>query len=311
MHKLKKFQKLQTATKFLHLYKGEYDVEGLSLPYEIVSRKDEKEMFMGAALGHGVDAVCIVPFFENGDVLATKEFRYAINAYCLEFPAGLIEAGENPVDAAIRELKEETGLDTSRVLFCIPGGFSSAGMTDEKVAVVGLEVSGDFHDVYGKETIHSFRTTLQELWERVMQGGEECSSRMQCFLLGCQVVGNPDVLYNLWRHNEKNTGMPKPHVVRPAWVRDCADEPGTEKPDPFDEIARNLRDYSEGEIWSTGDEILCKTESAANAIADMLQTLYRVQGKEVSVNTGYYDLEEDKRNGEEDRCTGWWYVNIL
>lgn len=79
MYKLKKLWKLKTATKFLHLYKGEYDVEGLSLPYEIVSRKDEGEMFGGASLGHGTDAVCIIPFFENGDVLATKEFRYAVN----------------------------------------------------------------------------------------------------------------------------------------------------------------------------------------------------------------------------------------
>lgn len=186
MHKMVSFKEIKTNTKYLHLYKGEYDVDGLSLPYEIVSRKDADTMFGGMSLGHGVDAVCIVPFFEDGDVLATKEFRYATNTYCLEFPAGLIEPGEGAVETAIRELKEETGLDTRKVLFSIPGGFSSAGMTDEKVAVVGLEVSGAFRDSYGKEEIHCFRTTLQELWERVMNG-EECSSRMQCFLLGCQL----------------------------------------------------------------------------------------------------------------------------
>lgn len=183
MHKLSNLRKIKTDTKFLHLYKGEYDVDGQRLPYEIVSRKDDKTMFGGISLGHGIDAVCIIPFFENGDVLATKEFRYATNTYCLEFPAGLIEPKEGAVEAAIRELKEETGLDTKRVLFYVPGGFSSAGMTDEKVAVVGLEVSGQFHDIHGKEEIHSFRTTIPELWERIM-AGEECSSRMQCFLLG-------------------------------------------------------------------------------------------------------------------------------
>lgn len=238
----------------------------------------------GASLRNGVDAVCIVPFFKNGDMLATKEFRYAINAYCLEFPAGLIEPGEGAVEAAMRELKEETGLDTKSILFSIPGGFSSAGMTDEKVAIVGLEVSGRYHDVYGKEEIHPFRTTLQELWERVMEGGEECSSRMQCFLLRCQTAGNPDFS---------------------GYV------PLSEEQDIFNGIAWNLRDYSEGDVWSTVDEILCRTESAANAIADMFQTLYRVRGKEVTVNTGYYDPGEDERNGKTDRCTGWWYVNII
>lgn len=34
-------------------------------------------------------------------------------------------------------------------------------------------------------------------------------------------------------------------------------------------------------------------------------------GEEILINTGYYDPEEDKRNGEEDRYTGWYYVNIV
>ena len=83
-----------------------------------------------------------------------------------------------------------------------------------------------------------------------------------------------------------------------------------ERVDWFQEIANRLRDYSDGEIWSCGDEILCKTESAADALADMLECLYISQGEEILVNTGYYDPEEDARNGELDRYTGWWYVNI-
>lgn len=84
-----------------------------------------------------------------------------------------------------------------------------------------------------------------------------------------------------------------------------------EKKNWFEIIAERLRDFSEGDIWSDGgDEILCRTESAADAIADMLEQLYRSQDEEIQVNTGFYDPEEDKRNGEENRYTGWWYVNI-
>mgnify|MGYP007089589290 FL=1 len=76
-------------------------------------------------------------------------------------------------------------------------------------------------------------------------------------------------------------------------------------------IVNALPDYSDGIIWSDGGtEILVKTESAANTIADLIEALYRAQGEEVLVNTGSYDSEEDKRNNEEDRYTGWWYVNI-
>ena len=78
----------------------------------------------------------------------------------------------------------------------------------------------------------------------------------------------------------------------------------------FEDITERLPDCPEGIIWSAGDEILCKTETAANTLADMLELLYRSQGEDVCVNTGYYDPEEDERNGEVDRYTGWWYVNI-
>ncbi len=83
-----------------------------------------------------------------------------------------------------------------------------------------------------------------------------------------------------------------------------------EKINWFQEIANRLRDYSEGEIWSAGDEIYCKTESAADALADMFECLYKAQDEEVLINTGFYDPEEDARNGELDRYTGWWYINI-
>lgn len=83
-----------------------------------------------------------------------------------------------------------------------------------------------------------------------------------------------------------------------------------ERLDWFDVIAERLRDYSEGEVWSVGDEILCRTKEAADAIADLIESLYRAQDEEVVAVTGYYDPEEDKRSGEEDRFTGWWYVNI-
>lgn len=80
--------------------------------------------------------------------------------------------------------------------------------------------------------------------------------------------------------------------------------------DWFEDITERLPDYPEGIIWSAGDEILCKTESAANTIADMLELLYRSQGEDIYVNTGYYDPVEDERNGEVDKFTGWWYVCI-
>lgn len=57
-------------------------------------------------------------------------------------------------------------------------------------------------------------------------------------------------------------------------------------------------------IWAVEDEILCDDEDVVENIADFLEYL----GFE-EVNTGYYDPEEDKRNNEIDKFTGWYYVN--
>lgn len=81
------------------------------------------------------------------------------------------------------------------------------------------------------------------------------------------------------------------------------------KIDWFDRIAKCLQKRIVANVWSDGDEILCKTESAADAIADIIESLYLDQGDDILINTGYYDPVEDK-NGEEDDYTGWWYVKI-
>jgi ADP-ribose pyrophosphatase len=54
-------------------------------------------------------AVMAIPVFENGDVLIERQFRYPLGTTMIEFPAGKIDAGEDPFLAIQRELLEETG----------------------------------------------------------------------------------------------------------------------------------------------------------------------------------------------------------
>lgn len=103
----------------------------------------------------------------------------------------------------------------------------------------------------------------------------------------------------------------KPEKVKSAILALYDDPFDGQKCNWFEKICERLRDYSDGEVWSDGNEILCRSEQAADAIADMIESLYKSDDNDVLIGTGYYDPAEDKRNGEEDRYTGWWYVDIV
>ena len=53
--------------------------------------------------------VHIVAMNSSGEVLLTRQYRHAAKLVCCELPCGVAEAGEDPLEAAKRELKEETG----------------------------------------------------------------------------------------------------------------------------------------------------------------------------------------------------------
>jgi len=90
------------------------------------------------------DAVIIVPLHAaSGKLVIVREYRPPLAGNEYGFPAGLVEAGESVADTAARELEEETGLRLKRVLRISPPVFSSAGMTDESVAMAFVECEGE------------------------------------------------------------------------------------------------------------------------------------------------------------------------
>lgn len=54
--------------------------------------------------------VLVVPVLEDGRILAQRAYRHGARRICLGFAGGFIDPGETPVQAAARELAEETGL---------------------------------------------------------------------------------------------------------------------------------------------------------------------------------------------------------
>lgn len=71
----------------------------------------------------------------TGKIPVIHQYRPVVGDYVYEFPAGKIDAGENPVEAAVREMKEETGL-TLEDAIQVPFVFPSCGIIDECHTIV-------------------------------------------------------------------------------------------------------------------------------------------------------------------------------
>ena len=63
----------------------------------------------------GRNAVMMVPITEQGDILLVREYAAGTERYELGFPKGLIDPGEQPNQAAVRELKEEIGFGANKL----------------------------------------------------------------------------------------------------------------------------------------------------------------------------------------------------
>lgn len=129
--------------KFLHFYNLYYrNKNGHEKVYEMISRNPNIQNEIDLS-SEKTQAIIVVAFNkDHTKILLNKEFRMAINSFIYNLPAGLIEKGESDVEAAKRELKEETGLDVVKVLKILPPTFSSVGISNEKTEVIFCEVDG-------------------------------------------------------------------------------------------------------------------------------------------------------------------------
>jgi ADP-ribose pyrophosphatase len=79
-------------------------------------------------------AVTILPLLPDGRICFVRNVRVAVDDTLIELPAGTLEAGEDPAEAARRELAEETGYRAARIEL-LTTFFTSPGVLDEKMWV--------------------------------------------------------------------------------------------------------------------------------------------------------------------------------
>ena len=190
--------KRQTNNRFLNLY--ELDAvfrDGSRAPYYVASRRKDVDSIKAVTHDNHADGVILYGVYgeEKDKVVLIRQFRYPINGYVYEFPAGLVEPGEDMLDAGVREMQEETGLEFRPVdagSYSRPF-FTTIGMTDESCGTVYGYCSGT-PSVAGQEGTEDIQVVLadREECKRILR--EENVAIMCAYMLMHFIASEGDPL---------------------------------------------------------------------------------------------------------------------
>ena len=132
---------------------------------------------------HHPGASAVVAIDENNRIIMEKQFRYALNDYLLEIPAGKLDKGEDPLVCAKRELEEETGIIASEWI-SLGTIATSPGFCNEVIHLYvakGLS-KGEIH--WDKdEYVEVERYTFDELLQRIQEEKIKDSKTLSALLL--------------------------------------------------------------------------------------------------------------------------------
>ena len=118
-----KFQEIKIDGKTI--YKGkilDLEVDTVKYPNDNTTKRE--------VVRH-CKAVCVLAEYENEFILE-RQYRYPYNEVLWELPAGKVDPGEKLVDAAIRELEEETGFHANSITY-LGKMYPSCAYTDEEI----------------------------------------------------------------------------------------------------------------------------------------------------------------------------------
>ncbi len=141
-------------------------------------------------------AVIIATMKPDDKILLIRQYRPPLDKYVIEFPAGLIDPGENAAETALRELFEETGY-TGTIDSITPAAASSAGLTGELLILVFMTINTllpqNQHpapNLQEGENIEVFaipKTDLNDFLQKQINQGDILDSRLAAWTAGLQM----------------------------------------------------------------------------------------------------------------------------
>ena len=113
----------------------------------------------------------VVPVKGNGKIVMIKQYRYPLDKFLIELPAGKLEKNEDPMKCAARELEEETGYNVGKIeklgsIFTTPGF-----CTEELHIYLAKDLKpGNHNREEGEYGMEIFEFSQDEIEEKIRKG---------------------------------------------------------------------------------------------------------------------------------------------
>lgn len=118
-----------------------------------------------------VGAVCIIPVLPDGRVIMERQYRYPHGRVFFEIPAGKLDsADENPLDAAKRELREETGAVAKKFTFLGELDTSPAIVSEKIYMYMAEDLTFGERELDEDEFLEIETAHIDDLYRMVMEG---------------------------------------------------------------------------------------------------------------------------------------------
>lgn len=170
--------------KFLSRYDVVYEtVDGSRKNYEMVSRCGDRTEFHQLH-DHDPEAVIMIMHDESKEkILINREFRLAMGEFIYNFPAGLVDPGEDWDTSAARELREEAGVELIRIDEWMRESYSAEGICDELgVVCVGVAEGDPIPSPDPVEEIEAAWYTKEQVRELLKNERFSGRTQLYCYL---------------------------------------------------------------------------------------------------------------------------------
>lgn len=132
-------------------------------------------------------AVCVVALDNEKNIYLVKQYRYPFSAVTVEIPAGKLDFGETPLEGAIRELREETGIVAGKYQY-IGKLYTSPAIIDEVIHMyLATNLRFEKQSPDEDEFVEVFKINLNECVKQIMVG-EIPDAKTQAAVLKAKLI---------------------------------------------------------------------------------------------------------------------------